>query len=59
MSKTPKKTPKKRSDRVRRGGSWYYGPLYAQVAYRNYDAPDGRYYNLGFRLVEVLDEQDS
>ena len=56
MSKTPKKTPKKRSDRVRRGGSWDGVPQYARVALRIYDDPGNRDVVIGVRLTEVLDE---
>ena len=56
MSKT-EKTPKKRSFRVNRGGCWAYGTRNAQIAYRRVDDPAGGAV-LGFRLLEVLDEQD-
>jgi len=39
------------SSRVLRGGSWSYSATRAQVSYRNYDAPEDRYLNLGFRLT--------
>ena len=55
MSKT-EKTPKKRSNRVNRGGSWNRVPQFARVAIRIYDDPGFRYSFLGVRLVEVLDE---
>ncbi len=38
-------------DRVRRGGSWYFFLQFCRVAYRSGINPDGRYYNLGFRVV--------
>ena len=56
MSKI-EKTPKRRSVRVNRGGGCYYGPRIAQIAYRRVDDPAGGAV-LGFRLLEVLDEQD-
>ena len=38
--------------RVFRGGSWFQFALYASVSYRNsYTSPDGRGYNIGFRVV--------
>ncbi|GHV88905.1 hypothetical protein AGMMS50267_12650 [Spirochaetia bacterium] len=37
--------------RVMWGGSWSYGALYCGVAYRSSSVPDGRYYDLGFRVV--------
>ena len=43
--------PSSGSDRVFRGGSWYYSASYCRVAYRDYDSPGYRDYNLGFRVV--------
>ena len=43
--------PASGSDRVVRGGSWYYDPQSARVADRYFDAPGFRYYNLGVRLA--------
>lgn len=37
--------------RVRRGGSWHTWPLYARVAFRNWNTPDTRYVLVGFRLL--------
>ncbi|WP_186764688.1 formylglycine-generating enzyme family protein [Comamonas flocculans] len=37
--------------RVRRGGSWHTWPLYARVAFRNWNTPQTRYVLVGFRLV--------
>jgi formylglycine-generating enzyme required for sulfatase activity len=37
--------------RVFRGGSWFFGPLYARVAFRNDFTPDNRLIVLGLRLV--------
>ena len=37
--------------RVRRGGSWHSWPLYARVAYRNYNTPQSRHVLGGFRLL--------
>jgi formylglycine-generating enzyme required for sulfatase activity len=41
--------------RVRRGGAWHTAPLYARVTYRNYNTPESRYPNLGFRVVRNAD----
>ncbi len=40
----------KDSLRVLRGGSWYYNAGYSRVAYRDFDCPDYRYSNYGFRM---------
>lgn len=37
--------------RARRGGSWHSWPLYARVAYRNYNTPQSRHVLGGFRLL--------
>ncbi|MFT3777174.1 MAG: formylglycine-generating enzyme family protein [Ottowia sp.] len=37
--------------RVRRGGSWHTWPLYARVAFRNWNTPETRYVLVGFRLL--------
>ncbi len=37
--------------RVRRGGSWNSWPLYARVAFRNWNTPETRYVLVGFRLL--------
>lgn len=37
--------------RVRRGGSWHSWPLYARVAYRNWNTPESRHVLGGFRLL--------
>lgn len=37
--------------RVIRGGSWCYRPAHSRVAFRNYDGPELRDLNLGFRLA--------
>ena len=39
------------TNRVLRGGSWYYAPYDARVADRNNGTPGGRGSNCGFRLV--------
>jgi len=39
------------SERVVRGGSWYFVAWYARVSQRVGYAPDRRYYGLGFRLA--------
>ncbi len=43
--------PDKGSDRVMRGGSWYYPARLCRAAYRYDWLPDYRNYDLGFRLV--------
>lgn len=40
------------TDRVLRGGSWYYDASGARVASRGYNDPSYRFAYLGFRLVE-------
>ncbi|MCL5998036.1 MAG: SUMF1/EgtB/PvdO family nonheme iron enzyme [Chloroflexi bacterium] len=37
--------------RVFRGGSWYYEQFSARAAYRDRGDPDGRYFDVGFRVV--------
>jgi predicted NACHT family NTPase/formylglycine-generating enzyme required for sulfatase activity len=44
----------KGSDRVLRGGGWYFGALICRSAYRGYYSPDYRNDNLGFRLSRSL-----
>ena len=39
------------SNRVNRGGSWYYYARFCRSALRLRDSPDYTYYSLGFRLV--------
>jgi len=39
------------SDRVLRGGSWYYTAADCRVANRNYRGPDSRFSRYGFRVV--------
>ena len=39
------------SVRVRRGGAWNSFPLYARVAFRNWNSPNTRCINVGFRVV--------
>jgi len=43
--------PTDASFRVFRGGSWCYSPGYCRSAYRGRDAPEGRFYGVGFRLA--------
>jgi formylglycine-generating enzyme required for sulfatase activity len=43
--------PSRASDRVTRGGSWHGDAQYCRVSLRNFNAPSGRYYTLGFRLA--------
>jgi formylglycine-generating enzyme required for sulfatase activity len=42
------------SDRLFRGGSWYYDPQYCRSAARYYYSPDSSYYDLGFRCLRSL-----
>ena len=42
------------TQRVFRGGSWLGEALWARAADRGTEAPDGRYGNLGFRLVRTV-----
>jgi formylglycine-generating enzyme required for sulfatase activity len=37
--------------RVRRGGAWNSFPLYARASFRNWNRPDSRCVNLGFRVL--------
>ncbi len=37
--------------RVLRGGSWYYSPRSVRTAFRNWDTPDSRHDDNGFRVV--------
>ena len=39
--------------RVLRGGSWFYGPQFVRSALRNWDSPDLRINNIGFRLART------
>jgi formylglycine-generating enzyme required for sulfatase activity len=36
---------------VRRGGAWHSWALYCRSSFRNYNTPQSRYFNLGFRLA--------
>lgn len=47
------------SIRVLRGGSWYSGARYLRSADRNYDHPDARRDDVGFRLVRTPVSLDS
>lgn len=42
------------SVRVVRGGGWGYGARYCRSAYRSYDWPGGRGYDVGFRLARSV-----
>jgi len=42
------------SDRVLRGGSWYYNAMNTRVAFRNYDSPSNTFYYLGFRICRTV-----
>lgn len=37
--------------RVRRGGGWATWAFYCRSSFRNYNTPQSRYFNLGFRVV--------
>ncbi|WP_161626566.1 formylglycine-generating enzyme family protein [Desulfatiglans anilini] len=43
------------SMKVRRGGSWFKGPLTCRSANRNFAHPASRYRTLGFRVLRVAD----
>jgi formylglycine-generating enzyme required for sulfatase activity len=45
--------PSQAASRVIRGGSWYNGPHGCRSAYRDWNAPGYRYFNLGFRVARV------
>ena len=47
------KGPEAGSSRVLRGGSWYYYAQSVRSANRGSWGPDGRYYDVGFRLVRT------
>ncbi len=36
---------------ARRGGAWHSWALYARASFRNYNTPQSRYFNLGFRVT--------
>lgn len=40
--------------KVRRGGGWNTFPLWARASFRNWNSPDSRCVNLGFRVVAEL-----
>jgi formylglycine-generating enzyme required for sulfatase activity len=48
---TDPKGPSSGSNRVIRGGSWNLNAEYCRSAYRDYIAPDYRYYIMGFRMA--------
>jgi formylglycine-generating enzyme len=43
--------PESGSKRVRRGGAWHSFPLWVRAAFRNWNRPDSRCVNLGFRVL--------
>jgi formylglycine-generating enzyme len=43
--------PETERKHVRRGGAWHSWPLYCRAAFRNYNTPQSRYFNLGFRVA--------
>jgi len=42
------------SDRVNRGGSWYFGARFVRAAYRNGGLPGDRFGGVGFRLARSV-----
>ena len=52
-SVTDPEGPSTGSNRVARGGSWYYYAGYVRSADRRDDSPGYRHYNIGFRLVRT------
>ncbi len=50
-SQTNPAGPSLGSNRVIRGGSWYYSAGNCRVSYRNYYSPVYRYFNIGLRLA--------
>ena len=56
-ARSPRDDPRGPADgqvHVRRGGSWHTWPLYARVAFRNWNTPQTRYVLVGFRLVREM-----
>ncbi len=47
-------SPKRGSHRVDRGGGWGDGALNCRAAFRYFNTPDSRFFNLGFRLALSL-----
>ena len=45
-----------KSNKVLRGGSWEFNPTYVRSAYRYFNTPDLRSYDVGFRCVIVPGE---
>lgn len=43
--------PKEGTKRVRRGGAWNSFPLWARASFRNWNVPQSRCVNLGFRVL--------
>ena len=43
--------PETGTKRVRRGGAWHSFPLWARAAFRNWNSPQSRCVNLGFRVA--------
>jgi formylglycine-generating enzyme required for sulfatase activity len=54
-ARSPAEDPRGPTDedavRVRRGGGWNTFPLFARASYRNYNKPQSRCVNLGFRVL--------
>ena len=51
VAQGPNAGPNEGSDRVRRGGCWKYNASYCRSAFRLGRFPDGRDYDLGFRVA--------
>ena len=51
--------PSSGSYRVLRGGSWRYNARSCRVSYRDYDTPDSRNFNYGFRLALEAEGSDT
>jgi formylglycine-generating enzyme required for sulfatase activity len=45
------KGPDSGRQHVRRGGAWHSWAMYVRSSFRNYNTPQSRYFNLGFRVV--------
>lgn len=50
--------PKQGAVKVRRGGGWNSFPLWARASFRNWNSPDTRCMNLGFRIVVELSDPE-
>lgn len=50
--------PKQGGVKVRRGGGWNSFPLWTRASFRNWNSPDTRCVNLGFRIVAELGQSE-